>query len=304
MACTVPAGLDRERRQERHEVAAIDGGRAPARGALVLPNKLTSVKFAVIGDSGRGWQPQYDIAAQMAAYRRQFKFPFVVMTGDNIYEGPATAEDYRVKFEQPYRALLDEGVAFYAVLGNHDDPRQVSYKPFHMNGHRYYTFRPPEDPLTRLTASVRFFAIDSTNLDEWQVQWIDRALAESDAAWKICVLHHPLYSAGRYRTAASPIRWRLEPLFMRHGVDAVFAGHEHFYQRTYLLNGIQYFVSGGAGSLRRGDATRDPAIASAYDGDYHFMLVEIDGDALYFQAISRTGETVDSGMLRRLDSDS
>jgi hypothetical protein len=114
----------------------------PANGALALPNALTSVKFAIIGDSGRGTPEQHQVARQMVRYRERFKFNFVLMVGDNIYEGPATAEDYRLKFEEPYAALLENSVKFFAVLGNHDDPRQVSYPPFNMKGERYYSFEP------------------------------------------------------------------------------------------------------------------------------------------------------------------
>ena len=71
-------------------------------GSLVLPNRPTSVKFAVIGDSGRGSRPQFEVAAQMVAFRKRSVIPFVLMVGDNIYEGPATSEDYRRKFEEPY----------------------------------------------------------------------------------------------------------------------------------------------------------------------------------------------------------
>ena len=66
---------------------------------LTLPNSANSVKFAVIGDSGRGNQAQRDVAAQMARFHERFAFPFVIMVGDNLYEGPATADDYRSKFE-------------------------------------------------------------------------------------------------------------------------------------------------------------------------------------------------------------
>ena len=119
----------------------------------------------MIGDSGRGSPPQHEIAAQMTAFRQDFPFAFVLMLGDNIYEGPATREDYRRKFEEPYRRLLDEGVKFYAVLGNHDDPRQVVYPLFNMDGERYYSFSPPEDLLAKIATRVEFFALDSTNLD-------------------------------------------------------------------------------------------------------------------------------------------
>jgi len=266
---------------------------------LTLPGKRTSVKFAAIGDSGRGTPAQFAVAAQMAQYRDAFPFAFVIMLGDNIYEGPATADDYRRKFEEPYRALLDRGVRFYAALGNHDDPRQVFYEPFNMHGERYYSFAPPEDLATRLATRVEFFVLDSTNLDRGQIGWLDHRLAESKADWKLVYMHHPLYTSGRYRTTARILRYMLEPILLKHHVDAFFSGHEHIYQRSALENGVQYFVSGGAGSLRTGDGAPASYIARTFDTDYHFMLVEIDDDALYFQAISRAGRTIDAGTLYR-----
>ena len=110
-------------------------------------------------------------------------------------------------------------------------------------------------------------------------------------------MHHPLYTSGRYRNTARIHRWLLEPTLVKHGVDAFFSGHEHIYQRSALESGVQYFISGGAGSLRAGDGALASYIARTYDDDYHFMLVEIDDEALYFQAISRTGRTIDAGVL-------
>jgi predicted phosphodiesterase len=270
-----------------------------APGQLALPNALTSVKFAVIGDSGRGSAEQHAVAAQMVRVRHEFKFSFVLMVGDNIYEGPATPEDYRLKFEAPYAALLRDSVKFFAVLGNHDDPRQVSYPPFNMNGERYYRFAPPEDPLTRLTSSVEFFALDSTNLDGRQVAWLDEQLGASRAAWKIVFLHHPLYTSGRYRSASRAHRWALEPVLVQHSVSVVLSGHEHIYQRSTLQRGVLYFVSGAAGSLRRGDGSPASFIARSFDDDYHFLLMEVGDHALHFQAISRAGESIDAGVLYR-----
>src|SRR4029453_3560034 len=134
----VALGCNRQAESDRRQQHVVSGPPgAIAAGALALPNALASVKFAVIGDSGRGNQPQYEVARQMSAYREQFHFSFVIMNGDNIYQGPATSEDYREKFEKPYQALLAEGVKFYAALGNHDDPAQVHYPAFNMGGHRY-----------------------------------------------------------------------------------------------------------------------------------------------------------------------
>lgn len=274
-----------------------------ARNSLTLPNAERSIKFAIIGDSGRGSKEQHDVAAQMVAYRQRFDYAFVLMAGDNIYEGPATAEDYRLKFEDPYKPLLDDGVKFYAALGNHDDTNQVYYEPFNMDGSRYYTFVPPVDPITRWDTRVRFFALDSTYLDRAQSRWFEKEMTESRAEWKIAFLHHPVYTSGRYTLAARGIRFALESAFVNGGIDVVFSGHEHIYQRAELQNGVLYFVTGGAGSLREGDASPSPAIARSYDRDYHFMLAEITDEGFFFQAINRTGMTVDAGALRRPTAD-
>ena len=269
------------------------------RETLTLPNSPTSVKFAVIGDSGRGTRPQLEVAAQMERYHATVAFPFVLMLGDNLYEGAASPDDYRLKFEEPYKALLGAGVKFYAALGNHDDPREVDYQHFNMRGRRYYRFAPPGNFAARLTTQVEFFALDSTYLDRAQLSWLEEALANSTADWKICFLHHPIYTSGRYRAAAFVNRATLESMFVRHHVNVVFSGHEHLYQRSTLQRGVQYFISGAAGSLRPGDGTPARYIARTYANDYSFMLVEIEGDALHFQSISREGVTVDAGRLTR-----
>jgi predicted phosphodiesterase len=261
----------------------------PPRSGLTLPLKSGSVRFAVIGDAGRGSPEQQAVADQMAGWRTRFPFDFTMMLGDNIYEysGP---RDYHTKFEKPYAALLKSGVKFYAALGNHDPPNQEHYALFNMEGRRYYTFR---------KENVRFFVLDSTFLDRTQFTWFMRELAASRSQWKIVCLHHPLYTSGRYQNGARALRAALEPLLVEHGVQIVFSGHEHVYERTKPQHGITYFISGGAGSLRAGDLRPTARMAAGFDRDFHFMLVEIAGDELYFQTISRIGVTVDSGVIKR-----
>lgn len=275
---------------------------APTRpaDALRLPNAAGSIKFAAIGDAGRGDRFQHEVAAQIEAFRAVFPFAFVVMLGDNIYDG-ATAEDYRQKFELPYKPLLDAGVQFFAAIGNHDDANQPAYAPFHMGGERYYTFTPPLPAGDRPQTTVRFFMVDTERLDRAQLAWLDRELGKSEDAWKIPIFHRPIYTSGRYERPARTLRRALEPLLVDHRVAVAFSGHEHFYERIKPQQGITYFISGGAGSLRAGDIRPTPLTAAGFDRDYHFMLVEIDGDALFYQAISRTGETVDAGVVRRGD---
>ena len=272
---------------------------SPAAGALALPIRDGSIRFAVIGDSGRGDRAQHEVANQMVAWRAKFPFDFVVMLGDNIYDSH-TAKDYVDKFEEPYRALLDAGVSFHAAIGNHDDPLQVNYAKFNMGGRRYYTFRKSERRLAGLVgAGARFFVLDSRSFDPDQLDWLRRELAESGTHWKIAYFHHPIYTSGRYRATARALRLVLEPILIAGDVDVVLSGHEHVYERTLPQHGISYFVSGAAGSLRPGDVSPSPITARSFDRDYHFMLMEIAGSELYFQAISRTGETVDAGQITR-----
>lgn len=272
---------------------------SPGPGVLALPLREGSIRFAVIGDSGRGDEPQHDVARQMVAWRDKFRFEFVLMLGDNIYDRH-TPKDYVEKFEEPYAALLAAGVEFYAAIGNHDDSGQVNYSKFNMGGRRYYTFRKSERRIAGLAgAGVRFFVLDSRSLDPQQLEWLRDQLAESGTNWKIAYFHHPLYTSGRYRSTARALRIVLEPILVAGDVDVVLSGHEHVYERILPQHGISYFVSGAAGSLRKGDVSPSAITARAFDTDYHFLMMEIAGDELYFQAISRTGATVDAGVINR-----
>jgi hypothetical protein len=291
-----PRSLDPDvRRATAAEVREL----SPPAGGLALPANQGSVRFAVIGDSGRGDEAQYEIARQMVAWRAKFPYDFVLMLGDNIYP-PNTPQDYVTKFEEPYRELLAAGVTFHAAIGNHDPPGQLHYAKFNMEGKRYYTFRRNEQRLRGLSgAGVRFFVLDSRSLDPGQLAWLSDELERSGTNWKICYFHHPIYTSGRYSSGARALRLALEPILIAGDVDVVLSGHEHFYERLRPQHGIAYFISGGAGSLRKGDIRPSDLTARGFDADYHFMLMEVSGDTLYFQTISRTGESVDAGAITR-----
>jgi 3',5'-cyclic AMP phosphodiesterase CpdA len=268
----------------------------PPRGTLVLSREVGSLRLAVMGDVGRGDQLQYETAAELVRWHERFDFDMVLLLGDNIY-GTGTTEDYRTKFELPYRPLLDRGVKFYAAPGNHDPENITSFEPFGMNGHRYYTFdRSAGPPWAR--QRILFMAIDTVRMDNSQLAWLEAQL-RTDADWTIAFLHYPLYSSGRYWYRARRTRAALEPLFIQGGVDVAFSGHEHLYERTLPQHGIQYFTSGGGGTVRVGDLTPTGVTANGFDQDTHFMLVEIAGDKMGFQVIDRTGATVDFGTIPR-----
>ena len=259
----------------------------------ILPNARDSVKFLVIGDSGTGDRAQFEVAQRIADIRKAFPFTRALMLGDNLY-GRNNAAAYRNKFERPYAALLEGGVTFYASLGNHDDAAQRFYAPFNMDGRRYYTHG---------EGDVRFFALDSTYMSPDQVRWVDEELSRSTDKWKIAYMHHPMYSSGERHGPTPPLRAALEPLFVKHGVDVVFAGHEHFYERMRPQGGIVYVIQGGSAKLRRGNIRRNSEItAKGFDTDRSFTLAEIVGDRMYLETISRMGAIVDAAVITRREA--
>ena len=269
-------------------VTVVAGVLAGCYPQSVSAGPTAAVQFAVIGDSGTGDTEQYDVAAAMAASRGRLPFEFVIMLGDNVYGGwnrKAVAE----KFERPYKPLLDAGVQFYASLGNHDAGEERSYGEFHMNEQRYYTF-------TR--SNVDFFALDSNYMDGAQLAWLEQQLQASRAPWKIAFFHHPLYSSGGRHGSEKDLRRVLEPLLIRYGVQVVFSGHDHVYERVKPQHGISYFVCGSSGELRRGNLDkRSDLTAAGFDQDRTFMLIDVADEALQFQAISRANQVVDSGQV-------
>ena len=254
----------------------------------ILPRKADSVRFAVLGDTGTGDTAQREIAQQLMRSRQQFPFTFALMLGDNLY-GSERPQDYTRKFEVPYKALIDAKVEFHAALGNHDDPNQRFYKLFNLGGQRYRTFR---------KENVRFFVLDSNYMDPPQIKWLEKELQASGSDWKIPYMHHPLYTSSS-RGPVEELRTVLEPLFVKYGVDVVLSGHEHTYERTKPQQGVHYFIAGGSAKLNRGDLRKSALTEVGFDTDRTFMLMEVAGDELFFQTITRAGTTIDKGVIRR-----
>jgi predicted MPP superfamily phosphohydrolase len=273
----------------RAEVA-VQG--APPSAPTPLPNRADSLKFLVFGDFGTGERAQYELASQMASLYQKFKFEMVALVGDNLY-GSERPQDFKTKFEMPYKPLLDSGVKFYASLGNHDAREQRYYKLFNMDGKLYYSFKAPKQ-------DVRFIALESSYPVPEQIKWFEDELKSSKEAWKIVYFHHPLYSSGVTHGSDPKLRDTLEPLLVKYGVSLVFTGHDHIYERMKPQAGIQYFVTGSGGKLRPGDVRRgQPFSARIVDDVQVFLAVELYQNELVFNAISRTGQVVDSGGVAR-----
>jgi len=254
---------------------------------LPMPQLRGGTVFALMGDSGSGDQPQRAVAEAMLTYFNTARhFSFVLMLGDNLYH-----DDYEGEFLQPYKELLDRGVIFYAAIGNHDRDLEIHFKPFHMNDQDHYSFD---------QGNARFAALNSNHpADPAQIKWLDGVYTDAGDKWKIAFFHHPLYSSGQHAAESREvIRPALEQALVRNHVDVVFSGHEHLYERIKpQQGGIRYFVSGGGGR------TLYDFHKSDFDeigmSEHHFMIAEIAGDKLYFEAITQSQKLIDCGVLMR-----
>jgi 3',5'-cyclic AMP phosphodiesterase CpdA len=272
-------------------------------GAVIKPISVFGVeparkliRFPIIGDWGTGDSDQTGIGKQMFAAHKRTPFDFAIAAGDNIYPN-GSGRYFAKNFERPFAPLLSEGIKFHAVLGNHDvregrqDQRQ--YPLFNMGGQNYFMLRQGDGMLD-------FFMLDSTDCDATQLGWLEQELQASTARWKVAVFHHPIYSSGKKHGSDLELRKKLEPLFIRYGINAAFSGHDHIYEHTKPQNGIHYFVTGAGGKTRRGNIDRGTTFhAHTYDEDNHFMLIEADYSQLRYQAISEDGSVVDQGVIER-----
>jgi 3',5'-cyclic AMP phosphodiesterase CpdA len=248
------------------------------------------LRFAAIADTGMGDDGQYAVANAMNSYYQQKPFPMVVLAGDNIY-GSGDIGRVEEVFEKPYAPLLQKGVKFHAVLGNHDvlindGLDEVKYAPFNMGGNRFYTFR---------QRNVDFFALDTNITGNWSVQldWLAKSLAESKAPWKVVFGHHPVYSSGMHG-GNKDLGRDLPTLFAKYGVQLYLCGHDHNYERSQNLNGTTYIVHGAGANTRSVGKSDFTAYSEA---KLSFVVVEVTAKEIRTDAIGIDGKVFDSSVI-------
>jgi predicted phosphodiesterase len=247
--------------------------------------------FAVVGDSGSGGKGQLAVAALLERLRPDL----VLHTGDVVY--PAGQErHYDRRFFAPYRNLI-KTVPLFPVLGNHD-VRKGNGAAFLENFHpplgspgstkRYYSFD---------WGNTHFVALDSelyhgdrgSNPEE-QRDFLERDLATTRKRWKVAFLHRSPYGSSRHG-GDEKVREDLEPLFVKHGVDLVFSGHDHVYERTVPITGVTYVVSGGGG--RRLYPAGNGELTASSVSAHHAVVVRVSGSRLLLETLEVGGKVVD-----------
>lgn len=246
-----------------------------------------TIRFMAFGDSGDGGSDQYTLLQHM----NDVPFEMMIHVGDLAYDKGAHADIDTQVFE-PYAELLRH-IPFFPVAGNHD------YETDNGAPFREVFALPPgggEKWFSYDWGRIHFAAVDTEQDYATQVAWLDEDLASSKLPWKIVYLHHPLYSSGEHGSDL-PLRKLLEPVLEKHGVQLVFAGHDHHYERILPQKGIAHIVTGGGG---RGVRTAgSSAFTALVDEVIHFVYAEVGVDEMVLHAIDGTGAEFDSLVIPR-----
>jgi 3',5'-cyclic AMP phosphodiesterase CpdA len=236
------------------------------------------------GDSGKRLDDTGDMVADLA--QRTTTYDALILLGDNVYPDGDPARLPQTVFE-PFAATLDAGTELLAILGNHDVKRNNGDAQMGVLGMagRWWA---------RRIADVLIVGLDSNQIENaTQLQFLDDALAATDATWKIVLLHHPPYSAG-YQGSNKKARKAVAPIVERHQVQLVLSGHDHDYQRSVPINGVTYVVSGaGSGTRRTGEASFTAESFSSR----HFLDVSVFADRLVVRAVNHDGRVADEFVL-------
>ena len=266
---------------------------------VLEPNAWTTtddaITFAVLGDNGSGGRNAMDVARQMARTYEERPYGLTVLLGDISYYG-SIVDRYEEVFLDPLGPLIDAGVEFELAIGNHEIQENPSPEGLEEVADKLARFGLTNTYYTATHGPVDFFILDSSLPlagladGEEQLAWLERELAASDAAWQVVALHHQLYSSAEKREPDPRVREALEPLFIDHGVDIVFYGHDHFYERTEPQSGVTYVLSGGGSKLSDVGFSDFTAVA---EKRLQFMLVDVVGDTMTVLAIDPSGEVFD-----------
>jgi predicted phosphodiesterase len=264
-----------------------------------------TLRFIAFGDSGSGKAVQYELGAAMPG----IKADLVIHTGDLVYPSGRWA-DYGPHFFLPYEKLIKD-VPFYPCLGNHDLKTDMG-KPF------LSTFELPANGPAELPRGAnywfdygpaRFVALNScdspSTLHDVTAPWLETVLASAGSRWRFVFFHQPPYTGSNHHPDAR-IQAALVPVLEKTGVDVVFCGHNHLYERTKAIRagrvvpdgqGIYYIVTGAGGAKLYAERNNHPAYIATFTKDdengFGFTVVDVAGDALRIRHINRLGKVVD-----------
>lgn len=270
----------------------------------VLPFKTavleeTTFAFTIFSDS----QNNPEVWGKITAHALEERPNFAIHSGDLVGLGYRKSEWVAEFFEPSYHFMKQ--IPIFSTLGNHEHDAAFYYQ--------YMKNPDPEHFYSFKYGNAEFFMIDT---DQYQApgtplyRWLERALATSKATWKFVVQHHPPYSSEEndygdtnfeLSTYGDEEAKLLVPLFEKYGVDIVFSGHLHMYERTWPIleekvvekNGVRYLILGGSGGGLEKAAPNRTWFTNKVRTLHHYGYIAINGNQLQFQAIDQDGKLFD-----------
>lgn len=259
--------------------------------------------FLVYGDSGENTPEQRTMIDLMT---REQNVAFAIHTGDLAYpEGSYAGYDTG---HFGLNAPLIDHLPFFPTPGNHDymvdsgAPYVASHVVPDSNIHpddrgRYYSFD---------WGDVHFTSIDSNLIgsaaNDRMLAWLENDLRSTRQYWKVVFLHHPPYPTGHHcgDVICAKVRWTVNPIFDKYGVQLVLAGHEHGYERTVAVTdempapagfGTTYVITGGGGANLHDVGTIEQTAISLQT--YNYVRIDVNGSTLTLRAIDLNGKEID-----------
>jgi calcineurin-like phosphoesterase family protein len=277
-------------------------------------------RFAAFGDSGNGSNTQADFASRIASSKPDL----IIHVGDLVYPSGAL-DTYDTHFFSPNAAMI-RTAPFMPSLGNHDVATekgapllQVFVAP--RNGPEGIE---PERNYWFDYGDARFVALDS-NLEQEAgaitkdqmknviAPWLRRVLTDCDARWRFVFYHHPFYTGSTHSPEGSAyMREAYLSVFEECGVDVVFCGHNHLYERTAPLRGDQivpegkgivYFTTGCGGVSRYAEILPPPKYMRKYnDKVFSFTQVDLSATRFEMKQIDENGKVIDEYTINKPDA--
>ncbi|MGH9341910.1 MAG: phytase [Acidobacteriota bacterium] len=260
--------------------------------------------FVYYGDNKNGPHMHRTNAARISS-----EDPYLVLQcGDLVNRGDVYSQWERLFFT-PARDLIDH-VPIYPTLGNHERNAEHYFEYFSLPGEAsgtesWYSFDYGNVHFVILNSNPNFMKEGSEQLD-----WLVQDLQGSRASWKFVSFHHPPFTAGGnyYTSRRLELKRLLHPIFERHGVDIVFNGHDHNYERSRPIASregrrpVTYIVNGNGGTPMRYIGEREWTVIS--ERVFGYTLVKMDGLRLELEAKTVDGRVIDDWVLDKGDPES
>ncbi len=170
----------------------------------------------------------------------------VLNIGDLVEDGPL-----QYQWDIYFDTIKDlaKNTPIYSATGNHEGESPLYYNQLFLpynnpdSTEKYYSFDYGNSHFIALNTNISYLEGSA------QYTWLESDLeAASSADYIFVFFHHPPYCSSPDHGSDLAVRNAFCPLFETYGVDIVFTGHVHLYERTILFNGVTYIVTGGGGA--------------------------------------------------------